>query len=41
MISAKFLLGNVLIGRKLQYEAKKSNFDIFERALNMISVSMP
>ena len=41
MISAKFLLGNVFFGHKLQIDAKISNFDIFENALYMKSVSMP
>ena len=41
MISAKFLWGNVLLGGKLQIGAKNSNFDIFESALYMKSVSMP
>ena len=41
MISAKFLLGNVLLRGKLQMDAKISNFDIFESALCMKSVSMP
>ena len=41
MISAKFLWGNVLLGGKLQIGAKKSNFEIFESALYMKSVSMP
>ena len=41
MISAKFLWGNVLLGGKLQIGAKNSNFDIFESALCMKSVSMP
>ena len=41
MISAKFLLGNVLLGGKLQIGAKNSNFEIFESALYMKSVSMP
>ena len=41
MISAKFLWGNVLLGRKLQIGAKNSNFEIFESALYMKSVSMP
>ena len=39
MISAKFLWGNVLNGAKLQLEAKMSNFEIFESALYMKSVS--
>ena len=41
MISAKFLWGTVLFGGKPQIGAKNSNFDIFERAVNMKSVSMP
>ena len=41
MISAKFLWGNVLLGGKLQTGAKNSNFEIFESALYMESVSMP
>ena len=41
MISAKFLWGNVLFGGKLQIGAKNSNFEIFESALYMKSVSMP
>ena len=41
MISAKFLWGNVLLGGKLQIGAKNSNFEIFESALYMKSVSMP
>ena len=41
MISAKFLWGNVFFGGKLQIEAKNSNFDIFESALYLKSVSMP
>ena len=41
MISAKFLWGNVLLGGKLQIDAKNSNFEIFESALDMKSVSMP
>ena len=41
MISAKFLCGNVLLGGKLQIGAKYSNFEIFESALYMKSVSMP
>ena len=41
MISAKFLCGNVLLGGKLQIGAKNSNFEIFESALYMKSVSMP
>ena len=41
MSSAKFLLGNVVFGEKLQIDAKISNFDIFESALYMKSVSMP
>ena len=40
-ISAKFLWGNVLFGGMLQIGAKNSNFEIFESALNMKSVSMP
>ena len=41
MISAKFLWGNVLLGGKLHIGAKTSNFEIFESALYMKSVSMP
>ena len=41
MISAKFLWGNVLLGGKLQISAKNSNFQIFENAHYMKSVSMP
>ena len=41
MISAKFLWGNVLLGGKQQIDAKNSNFQIFESALYMKSVSMP
>ena len=41
MISAKFLWGNVLLGRKLQIGTKNSNFEIFESALYRKSVSMP
>ena len=41
MISAKFLWGNVFLGGKLQIGAKNSNFEIFESALYMKSVSMP
>ena len=41
MISAKFLWGNDLLGGKLQIGAKNSNFEIFESALYMKSVSMP
>ena len=41
MISAKFLWGNVLLGGKLQIGVKSSNFEIFESALYMKSVSMP
>ena len=41
MTSAKFLWGNVLLGGKLQIGAKNSNFEIFESALYMKSVSMP
>ena len=41
MISAKFLWGNVVLGGKLQIGAKNSNFEIFESALYMKSVSMP
>ena len=41
MITAKLLWGNVLLGGKLQIGAKNSNFEIFESALNMKSVSMP
>ena len=41
MISAKFLWGNALLRGKLQIGAKNSNFEIFESALYMKSVSMP
>ena len=41
MIFAKFLWGNVFIGGKLQIDATNSNFEIFESALYMKSVSMP
>ena len=41
MISAKFLRGDVLLEGKLQRGAKSSNFDIFESALYMKSLSMP
>ena len=41
MISAKFLWGNVFFGGKLQIDAKNSNFEIFESALYLKSVSMP
>ena len=41
MIYAKFLWGNVLLGGTLQIGAKNSNFEIFESALYMKSVSMP
>ena len=37
MISAKFLLGNVLMGGKLQIDAKNLDFEIFESALHEIS----
>ena len=40
MISANFLWGNVLQGGKLQIDANNSNFDSFESALYMKSVSM-
>ena len=41
MISAKFLRGNVLFRGKQQIDAKNLNFEIFERALYMKSMSMP
>ena len=41
MISDKFLRGNIFLGGKLQIDTKKSNFEIFESALYMKSVSMP
>ena len=41
MISAKFLWGNVLLRGKQQIGATNSNFEIFESALYMKSVSMP
>ena len=40
MISVKFLWGNVVFGGKLQMQ-KNSNFEIFESALFIKSVSMP
>ena len=40
MNSTKFLWGNVLLGGKLQIDAKNSNSEIFESALYMESVSM-
>ena len=40
-ISAKFLLGNVFLGGKLQIDAKNSNFKIFESALLIKSGSLP
>ena len=40
-ISAKFLWGNALFGGKLQMGEENSNFENFESALNMQSVSMP
>ena len=41
MIYAEFLWGNVLLGGKLQMDAKNSNFETFESTLYMKSVSMP
>ena len=41
MVFAKFLWGNVLLGGKLEIDVKNSNFDIFNSALYMKSVSMP
>ena len=41
MISAKFIWGNALLGGKQQKDAKESNFETFEGALYMKSVSMP
>ena len=41
MISAKLILGNVFFGGKLQIDTKNSNFEIFETALYLKSVSMP
>ena len=41
MISAKFLWGYVFFEGKLQIDAKNSNFEIFESALYLKSVSMP
>ena len=41
MISDKFLWGNVFFGGKLQIDAKNSNFEFFESALYLKSVSMP
>ena len=41
MISAKFPWGNVFFGEKLQIDTKISNFEFFESALYMKSVSMP
>ena len=39
--AAKFVLGNVFFGGKVPINAKNSNFQFFESALNMKSVSMP
>ena len=41
MISAKFLLGNVLLGGELQIDKKNSNFEIVESVLYIKSGSMP
>ena len=41
MVSEKSLWGNVLLGGKLQRDAKNSKFEFFERALYMKSMSMP
>ena len=41
MISANFLWGNILFGGKLHIDAENLNFEIFESALSMKSVSMP
>ena len=41
MISAKFLLGNVFLGGNQQIDAIILNFEFFESALFMESVSMP
>ena len=41
MVSAKYVWGNVLLDRKLQTYAKYSNFEHFESALYVKSVSMP
>ena len=41
MISAKLLWGNVFFKGKLQIDTKNSNFEIFESALYLKSVSMP
>ena len=40
MISAKFLWGNILLGRELHTDAKSSKFEIFESALYIKSVSI-
>ena len=39
MISAKFLWGNVVLMGELHIDVMNSNFDIFESALYMKSVS--
>ena len=41
MVSAKSIWGTMLFGGKLQIDAKKSSFEIFESALYMKSGSMP
>ena len=41
MISAQFLWGNVLLGRKLQIDATNLNFEIFESVLYMKSGCIP
>ena len=41
MICANFLLENVFFGGKLQLDVKNLNFEIFESALYLKSVSMP
>ena len=37
MVSSKLLWGNVLMGGKLQIDARNSNFETFESALYEIS----
>ena len=39
MISAKFLLGNIFFGEKLQIDAKISNFEISEYAFKFRVIS--
>ena len=41
MISAKFLWGNILLGGKLQIDAKNLNFETLESALYVKSVTIP